>query len=208
MLADRMRPTTMTPMLARLRVGALGLGTAALFAACRTDTTSNTPEPAEEIEDDLVAEGEIEPSEAATPAVATPQDPMVAIDLSPSGIGASIRGPDGARAKAEGDYVVVEADPDFHMTIHRGPIDVLATKADIVRRWGPAFERYVQDDDKIVIYETQAVGDTRFHFFTWGEVSSLQYHCTSDKRGAETIDAVRRMIDGCHAIEATKKVGT
>jgi hypothetical protein len=128
--------------------------------------------------------------------------PTVELDLSPSGIAATIRGPEGAKASAADGHVTVDADPDFHMEIYKGGLDPLAEKADIVRRWGPSFRRYVQDDGNTVIYETEVAGDNRFHFFSSGEVGGLFFHCKSTKNGVETITAVQLMILGCLAIEA------
>ena len=142
-------------------------------------------------------------SDDATSAV---DKPTVDVDLSPSGIGATIRGPDGAKASAHEDYVVVDADPDFHMEIHRGAIDVLAEKAEIVKRWGPGFRAFVRDDDEAVVYETELAGDKRFHFVTWGQKKGLAYHCRSDKQGAQSVDAVDRMLDGCHSIDVHEHV--
>lgn len=135
-----------------------------------------------------------------------PEHPMVDLDLSPSGIAATIRGPEGAKASAKDGYVEVEAAPDFHMEVHRGPLDVLEEKADIVRRWGPSFRRFVQDDNKTVVYETEVAGDNKFHFVSHGDVDGLKYHCRSAKDGADSIEAIQRMIVGCHAITAHKKV--
>ena len=144
------------------------------------------------------------PTTSQPPEAAKKHDehPTVEIDLSPSGIAATIRGPDGAKASAGDGFVKVDAEPDFHMEIHRGPLDPLEEKADVVRRWGPAFRRFVQDDGKTVIYETEVAGDNRFHFFSGGEVADLLYHCRSDKQGADSIEAVQLMIVGCHAISA------
>ena len=138
----------------------------------------------------------------------TAEHPMVDLDLSPSGIAATIRGPEGAKAAASDGHVVVDAEPDFHMEVYKGGLDPLAEKADVVRRWGPAFRRFVQDDGKTVIYETEVAGDNRFHFFSSGKVEELLYHCKSAKAGAESIESVQRMIVGCHAITAHEHVAT
>jgi hypothetical protein len=159
-----------------------------LATACHRQATTSSS-------DDLVAS----PSSAGR---TQEEHPTVAIDLSPSGIAATIRGPDGAKASAGDGFVKVDAEPDFHMEVHRGPLDPLEEKADLVRRWGPAFQRFVQDDGDTVIYETDVAGDNRYHFFSAGKVADLLYHCRSDKRGAESIEAVQLMIVGCHAISA------
>lgn len=166
-----------------------------LCAACRpeagADAPTQNPPLAEKVPD----------------APAPPADrPTVDVDLSPSGIGATIRGPEGAKAAAHEDYVVVDAEPDFHMEVHRGAIDVLAEKADIVKRWGPSFRRFVRDDDRSVVYETEVAGDNRFHFLSWGDIDGLLYHCRSDRRGADAIESVDRMVDGCHAITVHERV--
>jgi len=168
---------------------------ALLCAACRpeagADASAEHPTPAEKVPD-------------AAPAAV--DRPTVDVDLSPSGIGATVRGPEGARAAAHENYVVVDAEPDFHMEVHRGPIDVLAEKADIVKKWGPAFRRFVQDDDKSIVYETELAGDNRFHFLAWGDKEGLTYHCRSDKRGADSVESVQRMLEGCHAITVHERV--
>lgn len=165
-------------------------------AACRQEAAAEAPvanpSPKEKVPD-------------ATPEPAADR-PTVDVDLSPSGIGATIRGPEGAKAAAHDDYVVVDAEPDFHMEVHKGAIDLLAEKAEIVKKWGPAFRRFVRDDEKAVVYETELAGDNRFHFLTWGDIEGLLYHCRSDKKGAETVEAVDRMLEGCHAITVHERV--
>jgi hypothetical protein len=165
-------------------------------AACRqratTDAPADHPTPEQKVPD-------VEPAPAA-------DRPTVDVDLSPSGIGATIRGPEGAKAAAHEDYVVVDAEPDFHMEVHRGPVDLLAEKAEIVKKWGPAFRRFVRDDDEAVVYETELAGDNRFHFLSWGDKDGLLYHCRSDKKGAESVESVQRMLDGCHAITVHERV--
>lgn len=165
-----------------------------MCAACRPDAD---PAPPQE-----VAPAEKVPEEPSPPA----DRPTVDVDLSPSGIGATIRGPEGAKAAAFEDYVTVDAEPDFHMQVHKGAIDVLAEKADIVKRWGPSFRRFVRDDERAVVYETEVAGDNRFHFLSWGDVEGLLYHCRSDKKGAQTVEAVDRMVAGCHEITVHERV--
>lgn len=171
------------------------LSLAVACAACRPRTDADAPV-------------EHPTSAAKVPDAETPpvDRPTVDVDLSASGIGATIRGPEGAKAAAHGDYVTVDAEPDFHMQVHRGPVDLLAEKAAIVKTWGPAFRRFVQDDKTAVIYETELAGDDRYHFLSWGEKDGLLYHCRSDKRGAESVEAVRRMLDGCHAVTVHERV--
>ncbi len=180
-------------MISRLQVFLLVVLTA---AACRRDGSSTTP-------DDDHAAGRSPTSDAESPPAH--EHPTVDIDLSPTGIAATIRGPEGAKASAREDFVVVDAEPDFHMEVHKGPLDPLAEKAEVVKRWGPSFRRFVQDDGKTVIYETEVAGDNRFHFFSAGEVDGMLYHCRSDKRGAESIEAVQLMIVGCHALDVTDR---
>ena len=162
--------------------------------ACRPQATAEAPADASSD----AAPAKDDDSAAAEPA----KHPMVDLDLSPSGIAAMIRGPEGAKASASEGHVKVDADPDFHMEVWKGGLDPLAEKADLVRRWGPAFRRFVQDDGNTVIYETEVAGDNRFHFFSSGEVGGLLYHCKSDKSGVESIYAVQLMIVGCHGITA------
>jgi hypothetical protein len=167
------------------------------LAACRRDGSTTRPD------DDHAAGGS--PPAAGEPAPAEAH-PTVDLDLSPSGIAATIRGPEGAKASARDGHVAVDAEPDFHMEVYKGPFDPLAEKAEVVKEWGPSFRRFVQDDGKTVVYETEVAGDNRFHFFSAGEVDGLLYYCKSEKRGAESIESVQRMIVGCHAIKATDDV--
>jgi hypothetical protein len=152
------------------------------------------------------AEPSHDPSSSTSAGEAGEEHPTVDLDLSPSGIAATIRGPEGAKAKAFDGHVVVDAEPDFHMEVYQGGLDPLAEKADVVRRWGRSFRRFVQDDGNTVIYETEVAGDNRFHFFSSGKVEGLHYHCKSAKAGAESIGAVQLMIVGCHAITAHDRV--
>lgn len=180
-------------MISRLQVFLLAVLTT---AACRREGDSTAPD------DDHAADSP--PNASADPDTAQ-EHPTVDIDLSPSGIAATIRGPDGAKASAREGYVAVDAEPDFHMEVHKGPFDPLAEKAAVVKSWGPSFRRFVQDDGKTVVYETEVAGDNRFHFFSAGEAEGLLYYCRSEKRGAESLESVQLMIVGCHALKVTDR---
>jgi hypothetical protein len=70
----------------------------------------------------------------------------------------------------------------------------------------PSFRRFVRDNARAVVYETEVASDSRFHFVSWGDIAGLLYHCRSDKKGADSIEAVDRMLEGCHAISARDRV--
>lgn len=126
----------------------------------------------------------------------------VDLDLAPGGIGATIKGPDGAHVLAKDDYVEIEAGDDFHMQVHRGEPNMLEEKADIVRRHGPDFRRFVRDDTKTVVWETGLASESRFHFFSTGKVGGLAYYCNTVAFGVSSLDAVEQMMKGCHQITA------
>lgn len=141
------------------------------------------------------------PAQPANP----PAHPTVKLDLSPHGIAAVIRGPDGVRAHAGAGYVEVEAGTDFHMQVFAGTLDLLVEKADIVRHWGGRFRRFVRDDGRTVLYETATVAESSYHFATTGTVGQLDYYCRSVE-GVSTLEAAERMIAGCRSIRAQHRV--
>jgi hypothetical protein len=155
--------------------------------ACEKTASSSTTAP------DETKKSEAEPAKDVA---------WVDVDLAPGGIGATIHGPDGARVEAKDDYVEVEAGDDFHMQVHRGEPNMLEEKADIVRRHGPDFRRFVRDDTNTVIWETGLASDSRFHFFSTGKVGGLSYYCNTVTFGVKSLDSIERMMKGCHEITA------
>ncbi|MBC8067491.1 MAG: hypothetical protein IAG13_04085 [Deltaproteobacteria bacterium] len=173
--------------------GALGL------VGCRKDASATTAP------DDGTATAE--PTGESPPAEAKTEHAWVDVDLAPHGIGATIHGPDGAKVFAKDNYVEVEAGEDFHMQVHRGEPNMLEEKADIVRRHGPDFRRFVRDDTKTVIWETGLASNSRFHFFATGKVQGLSYYCNTVTFGVSSLDAIERMMQGCHELTVHDHVG-
>jgi hypothetical protein len=167
--------------------------TALAISACHKDASaSTTPEDGAVATNDGASEPEEKKGEV--------DKPWVDVDLAPHGIGATIHGPDGAKAMAKDDYVEVEAGEDFHMQVHRGEPNMLEEKADIVRRHGPDFRRFVRDDTKTVIWETGLASNSRFHFFAIGKVQGLSYYCNTVTFGVGSLEAIERMMKGCHEL--------
>lgn len=147
-------------------------------------------------------------SPASTPTPEAPPAPAetieaedISLDLSPHGMAASISAPDNAKAHVTTDGVELEGGDDFHLIVGRGPLDPLVEKADVVKRYGVGFRRFVRDSGKEVVYETSVAGENRFHFFlTSDEKAPIPYHCRTPKDGNASMHAIETMVEACRDI--------
>jgi hypothetical protein len=142
---------------------------------------------------------------APTPTPTTPPNTIeandITIDLSPHGMAASITAPHDAKVSAADDGVVLEGGDGFHLIVHRGALDPLEEKADIVKRYGVGFRRFVSDRGNEVIYETSFAGENRFHFFFTSKADvPIAYHCRTPNDGIPVFEEVETMIKACRDI--------
>lgn len=125
----------------------------------------------------------------------------IRVDLSPHGMAASISAPHDARAHVTNDGVELEGGEGFHLLVRRGSLDPLAEKADIVKRYGVGFRRFVRDQGTEVVYETSFAGEHRFHFFlTTDAEAPIAYHCRTPDDGIVSFDAIETMVEACHDV--------
>ena len=149
------------------------------------------------------AEGQAaSPTEAAPPAPARAIEAEdIQVDLGPHGMAGSISAPHDARAHVTNDGVELEGGDGFHLIVRRGSLDPLAEKADIVKRYGVGFRRFVRDLGTEVVYETSFAGGNRFHFFLTTEAEApIAYHCRTPDDGIASIDAIETMVEACRDV--------
>jgi hypothetical protein len=143
---------------------------------------------------------------ASKPTPTTPPNPIeaddITIDLSPHGMAASITAPHDAKVSAADDGVVLEGGEGFHLIVHRGALDPLEEKADIVKRYGVGFRRFISDRGDEVVYETSFAGENRFHFFLTSKPDvPIAYHCRTPNDGIAVFDEIETMIAACRDIQ-------
>jgi hypothetical protein len=150
---------------------------------------------------------------ASKPPPTPPPNPIeaddISIDLSPLGMAASITAPRDAKARASDDGVELQGGDGFHLIVHRGALDPLEEKADIVKRFGVSFRRFVSDRGNEVIYETSFAGENRFHFFFTSKADApIAYHCRTPNDGIAVFDEVETMIEACRDINFRAEIDT
>jgi hypothetical protein len=143
---------------------------------------------------------------ASEPVATTPPNLIeasdISIDLSPHGMAASITAPNDAKARATDDGVELQGGEGFHLIVHRGALDPLKEKADIVKRFGVGFRRFVSDRGNEVVYETSFAGENRFHFFLTSKADvPIAYHCRTPNDGIAVFDEIETMIAACRDIQ-------
>lgn len=150
------------------------------------------------------AEGQAAASKPA-PTPTAPPDPIeaddISIDLSPHGMAASITAPHDAKARAADDGVELQGGEGFHLIVHRGALDPLEEKAEIVKRYGVGFRRFISDRGNEVVYETSFAGENRFHFFLTSKADApIAYHCRTPSDGIAVFEEIETMITACRDI--------
>lgn len=128
------------------------------------------------------------------------------IDLGPAGMAAVMTSSTRAEVQAHEDWLEIRGGSDYLMHVHRGDLDLLDAKTDIVREYGVDFEEFVRDDEIATVYRTSDMGEARWHFIATREVEGLSYWCSTADEGVETLEAVNQMIEDCLTVELVEDV--
>ena len=136
----------------------------------------------------------------------TPPSPpakMVATDLSPAGIEATMQAPEGATVKeAFGSGEVQTADGSFHLEISTDKADLAARKAEIEANDINKLESYVVDGPDGVLYKSVVMGKSEFHLLVNAEGGETGFECQDSKGPSYTEAQAQAMFAACKTITA------
>lgn len=169
-------------------------------SACARNRTIGSPEEPTPERKEAAAEKEAEITKRNVARAGEKEVHDVDVDLTKHGIAARIRAPEHAKVSAVQDGVQIQSGDDYDLRIGRGVLDVLGEKGEIVKTYGSAFDQFLEDDGKTIVWETKAIGGKRFHFFASYRRQQAGYHCRTGPDGAPTIELVRAMIDACRDV--------
>ncbi len=129
----------------------------------------------------------------------------MAIDLTPTGLGGTIRAPGQAAVEAEddGEALRITGGDDFDMVVRRGVVDLWALRCTIASERSRELVRFIENVPTRLRYTVAGGSGERFHFVARGKVGGRSYSCRSLGDGASSEESLQVMIDACMNIDFT-----
>lgn len=140
------------------------------------------------------------PSETAKP-VAKPK--LVELDASAAGEGYKgwkLMAPEGAAAKEAFGALEVKAGDGFQLEVHSGAVDMPARKKETEANDVNKLKRYVTDTPEAIVYESEAMGKTEFHFLAAQKIGGEDFSCENTKGPTYTQAQIETMLESCKSI--------
>jgi hypothetical protein len=145
--------------------------------------------------------GPDQPPAAESKAPPPKQVKLVATDLSPAGIEATMQAPEGATVKeAFGSAEVATADNSFHLEIGTDKADMAARKAEIDGNDINKLKRYVIDEPDGILYESVVMGKSEFHLLVNAEGGESGFECQDSKGPSYTEAQAQAMFKACKTL--------
>ncbi|MCH9688564.1 MAG: hypothetical protein K0V04_44445 [Deltaproteobacteria bacterium] len=136
-------------------------------------------------------------------AEATPAAPvkLAALSLEDAGLEGTLQAPEGAKASAEFGAFVVNAGESFQLEIHSSAADLAARKKEIEGNTVNKLKSFVTENETELVYETEVMGKSEFHFLANIKVDDASYNC-EDKKGPVYAKAdVDAMLAACKSLK-------
>lgn len=128
---------------------------------------------------------------------------LAKISLEDSGMDATLSAPEGAKIAEEFGAFTVKAGDAFQLEIHTGTAKMDARKKEIESNTVQKLKTFHTDSETELLYETEVMGKTEFHFVTNMEVDGAQYHCEDTKGKAYARADIDAMVAACKSLVAT-----
>ena len=157
------------------------------------------PEPAENRGVDAPPTAEPEPE---IPVAEIPKSDLAAIDLSTidSTLKLIVMAPGGAAARDDYGAIEIAKEPDFQMEIsEEEEVDLLARKKEIEANGVNKLKKYHVDTPDTLLYETEIMGKSEFHFIATVTVGETLLLCEDQKGPVFSQAAVTRMLAACRS---------
>lgn len=140
-----------------------------------------------------------EDAEAAEPAA---EVKLAELNLEDTGLDVKLQAPEGAKAAEEFGAYTVKAGETFQLEIHTGAADLAARKKEIEDNTVNKLEKFHTESDAALVYETEVMGKTEFHFVANVELDGAKYNCEDTKGKAYTQADVEAMHKACTSMAA------
>ncbi len=140
--------------------------------------------------------------EADKPAAA-PAAKLVELDASSAGEhfkGWKLQAPEGATAKEDFGALAVKAGDGFQLEVNSGAVDMAARKKEIAANDVNKLKRYVVEAPDTVIYESEVMDKSEFHFLAAIKIGGEDWSCENAKGPIYTQAQIQAMVDACKSI--------
>lgn len=140
---------------------------------------------------------------AAAPAAAAPAAKLVELDASPAGErfkGWKLQAPEGASAKEDFGALAVKAGDGFQLEVNSGAVDMAARKKEIASNDVNKLKRYVVEAPDTLIYESEVMDRSEFHFVSAIKIGAEDWSCENAKGPTYTQAQIQAMVDACKSI--------
>jgi hypothetical protein len=114
----------------------------------------------------------------------------------------TVQAPEGATVKKAYDVEVTKGD-GFGLQISAGAGDMPALKKEITGNDVNKLKRFVTDTATEMVYESEVMGKTQFHFHANVKVGDKEYRCEDIKGGVDKTQAqIEAMLASCKTLAA------
>lgn len=135
---------------------------------------------------------------------AKPAEPvkLAALSLEDIGVDVSIQAPEGSKAAEEFGAYSVTSGETFALQINGGPADLAARKTEIEGNTVNKLKKFVTENETTLVYETEVMGKSEFHFVSNVEADGAKYNCEDKKGQAFSQADVEAMVAACASMTA------
>lgn len=125
---------------------------------------------------------------------------LASASLEDTGLDATIQAPEGAKLAEEFGAFTVKAGETFQLEIHTGPVDLAARKKEIEGNTINKLKKFHTESETALVYETEVMGKTEFHFVSNKEIDGGKYNCEDTKGKAFSKADVDAMLAACDSL--------
>ncbi len=151
---------------------------------------------------DAKTDADADPKDDAEAAEPAAEVKLAELDLEEAGIEVKLQAPEGAKAAEEFGAYTVKAGETFQLEIHTGAADLAARKKEIEENTVNKLKKFHTESDTALVYETEVMGKTEFHFVANVEVDGAKYNCEDTKGKGYTQADVEAMHKSCTSMVA------
>lgn len=142
------------------------------------------------------------PEGIEAPEAEIPKNDLVPLDLSTidSTVKLVLMAPGGAEARDDYGSIEIAKEPDFQMEFsEEDEVDFLARKKEIEANNVNKLKKYHVDTEDTLVYETEIMGKSEFHFLATISVDGTLYLCEDQKGPVFSHAAVTAMMATCRS---------
>ncbi len=128
---------------------------------------------------------------------------LAKVSLEDAGLDAVVDAPEGAKVAEDFGAFTVKAGDSFQLEIHTGAADLAARKKEIEGNDVNKLKKFHTESETALVYETEVMGKTEFHFLANKEIDGAKYYCEDTKGKAYSQADVEAMLKSCNSAAAS-----